>query len=170
MYKDAPGNRDDLGASATPIDDTTGDGIDELAIGAPGSDSSTVWILEGGAPPGQYSLASTAPLASMTSSRRDGFGTTVTSTDYDDDGYGDVFVSAPQRRSPSVYEFSGPFADARDATDADVRWVGDSGLGLSMAVDGDVSTTAAPTCCSAQIGGLTSSSVQLSPTLRGSST
>ena len=131
VYYDAPGDRDELGASATPIVDATGDGIAELAIGAPGSDSHTVWILEGGAEPGRYSVTST--FASMTSEPSDGFGTTVASTDYEGDGYGDVFVSSGEHAG-KMYEFSGPFTTALDTGDADSLWINDSNLGRSIAV------------------------------------
>jgi hypothetical protein len=142
VYEHAPGDRDDLGMSVASAGDTTGDGIAELALGAPGSDSLTVWIVEGGTPPGTYSLSDTPPLASLTSSDSNGFGTTVVAADYDRDGYGDLFVGA--LRSPALFAFFGPFSGARDSADADAEWIGDRSLGRNFAVDGDVDADGFP--------------------------
>jgi hypothetical protein len=128
-----------LGWSMASVDDTTGDGIADLALGDPfyggaGDEQNAVYILPGGQEPGSYSVeAAVGTLA--TSTGDDGFGQAMAAADRDGDGYTDVLVGAWGR----VYEFRGPLTDLRDVGDADASWEGEAmEFGLSIAADGDV--------------------------------
>jgi hypothetical protein len=130
-YEGAPA--DELGASAVPIGDVTGDGIDDLAVGAPGS---AVFVLAGGEAGGAYMLD--IAVGSLFSPRADGFGYSIAATDDDDDGAVDLFVGAPEDDG-AVYGFHPPFTTTmRNTGDAYVHWRGADGLGYSVAAGGDV--------------------------------
>jgi hypothetical protein len=126
----------ELGASTTALGDTTGDGIEDLAIGAPGREGNAVFVVAGGEAPGSYPIADVAT-ATLSSVQIQGFGRALDAADHDGDGYADLFVGAPQS-GPSVYAFLGPLTDSRTTSAADVRWIGDMGLGFSIAAGGDV--------------------------------
>jgi hypothetical protein len=122
------------------VDDTTGDGIADLALGDPyysdpKAPTDEVYILPGGEEPGSYSVGAAA-VGVLTSSIEWGLlGQAIAAADRDGDGYTDVLVGA----RGTVYEFRGPLTDLRDVGDADVRWEGEAEeFGVSIAGDGDV--------------------------------
>jgi hypothetical protein len=126
----------ELGASIVPIGDTNGDGTDDLAIGATGIYEYGVFVLAGGQPGGTYIMADAAS-GRVCSPREDRLGQSMAATDYDGDGNADLLVGAPED-APSVYGFLGPFTDEQSTADAYVRWIGEKGLGYSVAAGGDV--------------------------------
>ncbi len=136
------GGQDELGAAIAWVGDTTGDGIDDLAIGAPGVGCNEVFVLPGGEAPGAYAVRDAA-VGIVSSLRNDSFGHAIDAVDSDGDGYSDLFVGAPTF-APTVYGFRGPFGDERDTDDADVHWLGEEGLGFSLAVGGDVDADGEP--------------------------
>ncbi len=133
---------DELGASIAAIGDTTGDGIADLAIGAPGVDTNAVFVVAGGEAPGDYAMRD-ATIATLSSSREDRFGQSIEASDYDSDGYADLFVTAPTF-APTIYAFLGALDADRSIEDADVRWIGEEGLGFSIATGGDVDADGHP--------------------------
>jgi len=115
-----------LGTVDRSIGDATGDGIGDLAIGAPYA--GVVHLVEGGATPGTYEAATVA-WATMTQTEAVGqFGSSLAAGDYDGDGATDVVVGDVDARSSLgdnsgvVYAFFGPFSGAMSASAADVSW------------------------------------------------
>ena len=134
---------DELGFAITAVGDINGDGIDDLALGVPGSDVHSVYVVAGGEPAGTYGIYDD-PLTVLSSGATDRFGASMDATDYDGDGYADLFVGAPSER-PAVYAFLGPLEGRRrESADADTRWYGTRGLGSSVAARGDVDADGQP--------------------------
>jgi hypothetical protein len=129
----------DLGWTMASVDDTTGDGIADLALGDPLYDEPKdlphgVYILPGGEDSGSYSVGDAA-VGTLQSTEADLFGQALGASDRDGDGYTDLLVGARE----TVYEFRGPLTDLRDSADADAWWEGEeSEFGASIAADGDV--------------------------------
>jgi MYXO-CTERM domain-containing protein len=132
--------------------DFDGDGIRDLAIGAPGYDSpgtdaGAVWLYNDGAFGGTVSTSSASASFRGPSSGRPGVGSAVASGDIDGDGYADLVVGAPGgdsggTDSGTVYILNGraSFAGSYAYTSASSALYGvSSGDKLGMAVaSGDV--------------------------------
>ncbi len=102
--------------------DFNGDGVDDLAVGAPGEDEA--WIFFG---PVAGDLGRDDADVRMTGSASDWLGSNAASGDLNGDGYADLALGASYQdeggdRSGSVYVFHGPIT-------ADVTWGGESSFG-----------------------------------------
>lgn len=83
---------DAFGTSGAIDGDATGDGVDDVLIGAPSAGK--VWLYEGGSLAG--TVATSAATASFTATGSDGFGTTVAyAGDHDFSGSNDILAGAP---------------------------------------------------------------------------
>jgi hypothetical protein len=143
---------DKLGTSVSSLGDLNDDGFDDFIAGAPGDDAEgpeagAAYVVYGGATVGGGFDEDDAYAVKMTGeSSQDEFGGNVVGDgDIDDDGVGDVMVSAPNSGGDaaigSVYIMYGPFDGTVSAADADVRFDGstdDDKLGNSLAFVGDV--------------------------------
>ena len=131
-----------LGSSIVAIGDTTGDGIEELALGASGPAAQKVFLVAGGEAEGTYAI-SDAAIASLSADETGRFGASIDAADTDLDGYTDLIVGAPSPWA-AVYAFRGPFHGERYATYAEARWEGETAMGFSVAADGDVDADGVP--------------------------
>jgi hypothetical protein len=122
-YSGAPGSS--LGV-AVDLGDVNGDGLTDLAMGA----GTAGYIVEGGAPAGDYDVADIAS-ATLTDPVRGSYFApfSIEGGDYDGDGTGDLLVGAILAESPTsaplggiVYGFLGPLSGAFTVRDAAVRW------------------------------------------------
>jgi hypothetical protein len=122
------GRDDALGTASTRMGDTNGDGIDDLAIGAPYDGNGAVYVVEGGESSGTYAIDTVASSSLSGPDFESAFGSALASADYDGDGTADLFVSAIWAEAPgnadggAVYAFLGPFADELDTGDAVATW------------------------------------------------
>jgi hypothetical protein len=140
-----------FGWESESLGDTNGDGVDDLALGAPFDREGTVYVVEGGGSPGTYDVDAIAVASLGGPERESDFGYAIASADYDDDGTTDLVVGAVMADGTSdpnagaVYSFLGPFAGALGVADADTTWIADCefsvvGLGYDVAagdIDGD---------------------------------
>ena len=106
---DAESIGDDLGY-AVELEDVNGDGIHDVALGAPGwsTDTGRVYVFYGGVLSGTIGVGDAD--ATLTGENAgDRFGMALTSGDIGDDGINDLVVSAPGHTSATgkVYLFSG---------------------------------------------------------------
>jgi hypothetical protein len=142
---------DQLGApgSAARVGDLDGDGLEALALGAPGNDDAgndagAVYVLRGGSPLGGTLPAAEAATWSVRGEPGDRFGSAVAGGDLDGDGLSDLLVGAPASElggegAGVVARFAGGDVGRRgayDLSDTDALVVGDSGerLGSTIAV------------------------------------
>ena len=131
------GSSSELGTSLADLGDIDGDGIRDVAVGAPGQNSVVIVLggISGGAAADSVVLEDSSPGAA--------FGASVSGGgDLDDDGLDDVVVGAPLDSSSggSVYIFVAPMG-AVDASDAYSRIDGpgtDAQLGESVSGVGDI--------------------------------
>ncbi len=119
-----------LGWATTDAGDVTGDGIDDLALGAvaAGSTNGLVYVMEGGVAPATYGAEADA-YAIIEGGPQGMFGESMTTADYDEDGTPDLFVgdsygvTADGDRAGVVYGFVGGISGSLVAdADATVRW------------------------------------------------
>ncbi len=133
-----------VGSDTFSIGDATGDGISDLAIGAPHANLATlVYLVEGGGPGGTYDLASTAFATVLPIEDNNDIGVAVAGGDLDGDGTNDVLVGDVQAYvggsdvTGVVYGLLGPLSGSIHAVDAPSIWFGsdDAGLGDEIVVD-----------------------------------
>ena len=143
---------DKLGTSVSSVGDLNDDGLDDFIAGAPGDDAEgpeagAAYVVYGGADVGgSLDEDDTFAVKLTGEDSQDEFGGNVVGDgDIDDDGAGDIMVSAPNSGGDSavgsVYIMYGPFDGSVSASDADVRFDGsteDDKLGNSLAFAGDV--------------------------------
>jgi hypothetical protein len=135
--------RDALGYAIADLGDTSGDGISDIALSAMQfGDGGVVYVLEGGGASGTYDIDAAAS-ATLVGTADATYGSSIASTDVDDDGTADLVVGAPDATMDSVVIGTatlhlGPFTGevaAEDATaiffasydDAIVGWSVDAG-------------------------------------------
>jgi hypothetical protein len=109
---------DFVGYDVADLGDVSGDGVSDLAIGAPWGNGG-VFIVEGGSAPGRY-LAADA--ASVTVTGEYQMGRTLQAVEYDGDGAMDLIVQDDPTDRPYVVALLGPFVGSVDATDATATW------------------------------------------------
>jgi hypothetical protein len=151
-----------LGDEVVFVPDVNGDGIDEIAVGAPFSNASgadeggIVYLRYGAADGGDFDLAEIRQDGSRrydvrfipTPRARGLFGAAMASGDVNGDGIGDIVIGAFRQARPStqqgaVFLYLGPFDEELGEEDADAIWTGaDAGsqLGEDVSVadiDGD---------------------------------
>jgi hypothetical protein len=135
---------DFVGYAVADLGDVSGDGISDLAIGAPWGNFG-IFIVDGGSVPGSY-LA--ADVASATVTGDSQMGRSLQAVDYDGDGSMDLIAQDDPTDRPEVAALLGPFIGSMDVTDATATWQwasadSASGLGRSFAAadfDGDGET------------------------------
>ncbi len=135
---------DFVGYAVADLGDVSGDGLADLAIGAPWGNGG-VLIVEGGSAPGRYFAADVAS-AVVTGEYQ--LGRRLQALDYDGDGAMDLITQDDPTDRPVVVALSGPFIGSVDATDAVASWEWSSadsahGLGSAFAAedfDGDGET------------------------------
>ena len=124
----------ELGYSISEVADTNGDGIADLALGAPSVWPPRVYIVPGGATPGSYQAkdVAIATFRRSTSANTSFLGISVASGDYDGDGSADLFAGGwgTNGYSGSVFGFLGPLSGSTFTHDASVRWDGPPVSGL----------------------------------------
>jgi hypothetical protein len=124
--------------SAAVLSDLNGDGVADMIVGAPrtdtaGTDSGAVFVFFGSDQPGGLTdrTAAQADITIAGQAAGDRFGWTVTAGDLDGDGQDDLVVGAPLHDGAgvdagAVYMLHGPLtAGVLSASAADVRIVGD---------------------------------------------
>ena len=135
---------DFVGYAVADLGDVSGDGISDLAIGAPWGDFG-IYIVDGGSAPGSYFAADVAS-ATVTGDYQ--MGRSLQALDYDGDGVMDLIAQDDPTDRPVVAALLGPFVGSTDVTDATASWYwasadSASGLGRSFAAadfDGDGET------------------------------
>lgn len=143
---------DHAGAAVAIVGDMNGDGVGELAVGAPradlrGADSGGVYLIQGTVT-GTMSVdaAPQTALVQGSSSSHQAGGRMAGGVDLDSDGYGELFVGATSANgggidSGEAYLFFGPLTGASVMADADLKVVGEFSYdeaGQSLAFAGDV--------------------------------
>ena len=143
---------DKFGTSVSSVGDLNDDGLDDLIAGAPGDDAEgpeagAAYVIYGGAEAGGAMDDDDIYAVKVTGEDSDDQfgGNVVGDGDIDDDGNGDIMVSATfsggEAKLGSVYIMYGPFEGSLSAADADVRFEGstdDDKLGNSLSFAGDV--------------------------------
>ncbi len=144
LSTDGP-DRDALGYAIADLGDTSGDGIEDIALSAMQfGDGGVVYVLEGGAVPGTYDVDAAAA-ATLVGTDAASYGWSIASTDVDEDGTADLVVGAPDATIDSVVSGTvtlhlGPFAGeiaAGDATATFLSSVDDAAIGWSVDAGGD---------------------------------
>lgn len=143
---------DFAGSAVAVVGDLDGDGIGELAVGAPradlrGPESGGVYILRGTAT-GVLSVdaAPTVALISGSSSSHEAGSRLAAGVDLDGDGFGELFIGASSANgggidSGEAYLFFGPVTGTPIMADADLKAVGEVSYdtaGGAIAFGGDV--------------------------------
>ena len=141
--------QDEAGASVAGVGDVNGDGVDDLAVGAPGEDSAgsgsgAVYVFYGPLAAGEVSLAS-ADLKLTGEMEADAAGTSIAGVgDVNGDGVDDLAVGAPSANSStgSAYVLYGPLPIGEvSLSAADLKLTGEAPAdetGHSVAGVGDV--------------------------------
>ncbi|MFA5772608.1 MAG: hypothetical protein WC974_07750, partial [Thermoplasmata archaeon] len=144
---------DRFGASVSYAGDLNGDGIDDLAVGAPdatvsgNANTGKVYIFYGTLASGIQSGNADTVASIIITGRNSGdkFGTVVASAgDVNNDGYGDLLVSAPPAQSRGeIYVFHGSSTGITQtsASNANTKLLGDQSnnlLGTSISSAGDI--------------------------------
>ena len=134
-----------LGTSVASVGDATGDGVDDLLIGAPGVGQGRVYLISGEDLNGAVSVDDAmATLSGVGSDDIFGefAGAAVAGGDVDGDGLGDMVVGGPYRGSTgAAYVMLGGAEGSLDLEDADLTFLGDedgadlgASIGHSLAV------------------------------------
>jgi hypothetical protein len=134
----------EAGAAVAGAGDLTGDGLDDLLVGAPGAYGDrrgAAFVVPG--PAATNFVLTDAPAWYSGESAGDGAGDALAAGDVDGDGISDVVLGAPGRAGDDggVFLVYGPAHGAAALSDADVAWRGDTTgdlLGVSVAVTDDV--------------------------------
>jgi hypothetical protein len=152
--------REALGGAVALMEDTNGDGLAEVVVGAPdhdgvASDAGAVYVRHGARWGGDLDFATElegrryAWHARIRDDRRTAqLGGTLASGDFNGDGIADLAVGAERRAGTglsqgAVFVFLGPVVGDLTTADADVTWTGSAGgvrLGTALAagdLDGD---------------------------------
>ncbi|MCB9744532.1 MAG: FG-GAP repeat protein [Alphaproteobacteria bacterium] len=137
---------DNFSAGLASAGDADGDGVEDLLVGAPGSDEAysnggEVWVLSGAEP------SMEAPLVVIQGETNgDSLGSSVASAgDVDGDGFPDLLAAAGghgELGQGAVYLFYGPVDGVRSAAEADARFEGEAeqdSLGAALLGITDVS-------------------------------
>jgi len=146
-----PEEQSTTGFAVTTVPDLNGDGIAELALGAPSEGLGAVYLFEGRASWGTLSTdEADARILGDGSGLVDDLGSALAAGDFDGDGYGDLIIGAPTQDTPvnnggGVYVFLGAAAHSGDRSqrDADISITGEEPsayLGYALAAgdfDGD---------------------------------
>jgi len=143
---------DYFGFAMADAGDVNGDGVQDLAIAAPFDGNGTVYVIEGGGPPGNHKADDASSAAIVRAGKADtDFGLPLSAADYDGDGSTDLFVTAMKATSSTgfvtgrVYGFLGPLSGELGDADASVTWedaasetrVFGSGVAAGGDLDGD---------------------------------
>ena len=138
--------RDALGYAIADLGDASGDGIGDIALSAKDfGDGGAVYVVEGGGTPGTSDVDAAAS-ATLVGTDDASYGTSIASTDIDDDGTADLVVGAPDATidgvvSGTVTLHLGPFAGEIAAADATATFFAsydDAIVGWSVDAGGDV--------------------------------
>jgi hypothetical protein len=127
-----------IGVHDVDIGDATGDGITDLALATPHVvPDPKVYLVEGGAPPGTYSVEAAAWASVDSFLETTSIGPGLAGGDYDADGTVDLFVGR-ELDSGDVHSFLGPLSGELTSADAITTWETDDpfgDLGTAIALD-----------------------------------